>query len=206
MRGRRGPSCQIWAESTTSPRAWKLLPLGWKGPIASTGTAINDFRTAKAATNGNHRLCLKWTPQVNCHWSWPAHKNFRRHGTGLRWAVDCGRSPQAHQQSGWTHNSQARSLTAWKPLSAASTGPIVPSETIIKLFVTAKAATNINQILCLKLNEQVNYCWIWPEGYNLEGQAGANTELLNLCRVHKLPHNLKRFIPRLKRIHCSIIL
>ena len=29
--------------------------------------AINPFRTAKAVTNGNHTLCLKWKPQVKCH-------------------------------------------------------------------------------------------------------------------------------------------
>ena len=28
---------------------------------------INPFRTAKAATNGNHRLCRKTKPQVKCH-------------------------------------------------------------------------------------------------------------------------------------------
>ena len=33
---------------------------------------FNPFRTAKAATNGNHRLCLKLKPQVKCHWSLPA--------------------------------------------------------------------------------------------------------------------------------------
>ena len=28
---------------------------------------INPFRTAKPATNGNHRLCLKSKPQAKCH-------------------------------------------------------------------------------------------------------------------------------------------
>ena len=33
---------------------------------------FNPFRIAKAASNGNHRLCLKSKPQVKCHWSLPA--------------------------------------------------------------------------------------------------------------------------------------
>ena len=33
---------------------------------------FNSFRTAKAASNGNHRPCLKSEPQVECHWSLPA--------------------------------------------------------------------------------------------------------------------------------------
>ena len=28
---------------------------------------LNPFRTAKAGTNGNHRLCLELKPQVKCH-------------------------------------------------------------------------------------------------------------------------------------------
>ena len=29
--------------------------------------SLNPFRTAKAATNDNHRLCPKSKPQVRCH-------------------------------------------------------------------------------------------------------------------------------------------
>ena len=36
-------------------------------PIVPTGTINNSFRTAKVASNGNHRLCLKSKPYVKCH-------------------------------------------------------------------------------------------------------------------------------------------
>ena len=28
---------------------------------------LNPFRTVKATTNDNHRLCLKWKPQIKYH-------------------------------------------------------------------------------------------------------------------------------------------
>ena len=37
------------------------------GNLKNINHLINPFRTAKAATNGNHRLCLKLKPQVKCH-------------------------------------------------------------------------------------------------------------------------------------------
>ena len=52
--------------------------LPWKSPLKElfsvklqainlTHVSINTFRTAKAATNDNHRPCLKPIPQVKCH-------------------------------------------------------------------------------------------------------------------------------------------
>ena len=45
-----------------SPTVWKGLFPGQKGPKVRTATINNSFRTAKAATNGNQRLCLKSKP------------------------------------------------------------------------------------------------------------------------------------------------
>ena len=39
---------------------------GQEEPTVPIGTIDNPFRTAKAATNGNHRLCPKSKPQVKC--------------------------------------------------------------------------------------------------------------------------------------------
>ena len=61
--GRRGvcaPSSRLW----TQPTSPSPLPRAWKGPsqaIAPTRTTNNSPRTAKSATNWNHRLFLKST-------------------------------------------------------------------------------------------------------------------------------------------------
>ena len=55
------------APAPSPPQPEKGYPQAKKDPIALKETINNPFKTAKAATNVNHRLCLKSKPQVKCH-------------------------------------------------------------------------------------------------------------------------------------------
>ena len=73
--GKRG----VRAEPSTLDTTHKLFPQPGNGypqakkdPIVLTGTINNPFRTTKATTNGNHRLCLRLKTQVKCHRSFAA--------------------------------------------------------------------------------------------------------------------------------------
>ena len=58
-----GKNSQVkWAVSTKE----KILLQKWNEGF------VNPFRTAEAASNNNHRVCLKSKPQVKCHWNLPA--------------------------------------------------------------------------------------------------------------------------------------
>ena len=57
-RARRTPNSQLWTQPAPSPppshSLERVIP-GQKAPIVPTGTINNPLRTAKAATNDNHR-------------------------------------------------------------------------------------------------------------------------------------------------------
>ena len=57
------------------------------------GLALNPFRTAKPATNDNHRPCLKSKPQVKCHWSFRVGQTSEDEGHSRR-TFDSRHSPQ----------------------------------------------------------------------------------------------------------------
>ena len=61
------PTILKWPQLKTSP---------WL--VRQTEDSFNLFRTAKAATNGNHRLCLKSKPQVKYHWRLTSGINLGR--------------------------------------------------------------------------------------------------------------------------------
>ena len=52
----RPSSPRLWTQPTSTPTAWKGPFTDQRGPTASTETINNPSRTARAATNGNHRL------------------------------------------------------------------------------------------------------------------------------------------------------
>ena len=94
---------------TTSCRVWKLrYQGGCKEPTSQVDYGqlgrseywlINSFRTAKAATDGNHTLCLKSKPQVKCHWSLPARETSEREAHTRR-PTNFRHSPQSPPQPG----------------------------------------------------------------------------------------------------------
>ena len=96
---------------TTSCRVWKLrYQGGCKEPTSQVDYGqlgrseywlINSFRTAKAATDGNHTLCLKSKPQVKCHWSLPAGETSER---------------EAHTRRPTNFRQPTTTTTAWKRL------------------------------------------------------------------------------------------
>ena len=56
----------------------KLYPMEHK----LVKTTFDPFRTTKAASNGNHRLCLKSKPQVKCQWSLPGGQTLEGEARG----------------------------------------------------------------------------------------------------------------------------
>ena len=140
-------SCWLWTHPASSPTVWKVLSPGWNGPIVTKLTIMNSFRTAKAATKGNHSLCLKSKPPVKCHWHWPAEQTLERQP----------RAPAELSILGNTHRLPA----VWKVLSLAWKGLI---GTIVNYFRSSKVATKGNHRLCLKSKPPVICQWSWLAG------------------------------------------
>ena len=133
---------------TTSCPVWKLrYQGGCKGSTSQVNSGqlgrpeywlINSFRTAKAATDGNHTLCLKSKPQVKWHWSLPAGETSEREAHARR-PTNFRHSPQSPPQPG---KDQDPRPGCDPPNTHAQTAEATPPETLAECSI---APTNIQE-------------------------------------------------------------